>query len=73
MERYFDKTFKDAALSYVEHGGEARFLPKINSEIGDRLLGEIIPFDIKQLALKLFPDGSNSTRNRVVITPVSAF
>ncbi len=72
MDRAFTKTFAEAATSYIEHGGEAKYLPKIISEIGSRPLSEIIPLDIKSLALKLLPDRSNSTRNRSIMTPVGA-
>lgn len=72
MRRSFNKTFTEAAASYAEHGGESKYLPKLVAEIGDLQLDAIIPFDIKQLALRIYPDQSNSTRNRSVITPVSA-
>lgn len=72
MERDLTKTFSDAAASYIEHGGEAKYLPKIVAEIGGSPLASIIPFDIIQMALKLLPDKSNATRNRSVMTPVGA-
>lgn len=66
------KTFAEAAASYVEHGGDAKYISRLTAEIGGLALDAIIPFDIKQLALHLFPHQSNSTRNRGVLTPVSA-
>ncbi|WP_158001957.1 tyrosine-type recombinase/integrase [Pseudorhizobium pelagicum] len=66
------RTFRDAALSYTTYGGEQRYLDKILPFIGDRPLGSIVPFDIRQLAELLYPDAGNATRNRQVITPVRA-
>jgi len=70
--RVYTKTFADAAASYAEHGGETRHLAKVVNEIGDVQLDQIVPFDVSQLALRLFPSCSNSTRNRMVITPIGA-
>ena len=66
------KTFADAADSYVRHGGEGKYLPKIVEKIGAVALGEIVPPQIVELAKTLFPHQTNSSRNRMVITPVSA-
>jgi len=66
------RTFRTAALSYLEHGGEGRYLPRIIAWMGDRPLAEIAPFDIRQMATELFPDASNATRNRQAITPARA-
>lgn len=61
------KTFKEAADSYIEFGGSKDYLPKIIEEIGNKSLNEIFPFNVKQLAIKLFPEAKNSTRNRQAI------
>lgn len=66
------KTFSEAAASYVEHGGEGRYLAKILPHLGSTPLESIFPFDVRQLAKALFPTQSNSTRNRCVITPIRA-
>lgn len=65
-------TFSEAAASYVEHGGDERYLPKIVERLGNRPLTSIFPFDVKKLAQDLFPTQQNATRNRCVITPVRA-
>ena len=62
------RTFADAAGSYVEHGGEAKYLPPILQLLGDRDLLDIYPFDIRQAVLELYPKQANSTRNRQGIT-----
>ncbi len=65
-------TFAHAARSYMEHGGDARYLPRIIALIGDRPLSSIHPFDVRQLAEQLYPDCKPSTRNRQAITPCRA-
>lgn len=62
-------TFRAAAESYLEHGGEGRYLPKIVEHFGDQPLASITPFDVRQMALALYPDQSNATRNRCALTP----
>jgi integrase len=66
------RTFREAAESYINHGGEGKYLPVILDYFGDRMLVEIFPFDIRQMALELYPTQSNATRNRQAITPVRA-
>jgi len=66
------KTFVEAAESYMQHGGDKKYLPKIVPIIGSTPLNQIFPFDIRELAKELFPAHSNGTRNRCVITPVRA-
>ncbi len=63
------KTFREAAESYVENGGEGRFLERIVDHFEGRLLPTIFPFDLRQMAHALYPDASNATRNRQAITP----
>lgn len=65
-------TFDQAAESYIKHGGEARYLPKIRTHLGDRLLIEIPPAAIREMAMELYPDAMPSTRNRQAVTPASA-
>lgn len=66
------RTFRTAALSYLEHGGEARYLDRIIAWFGDRPIETIAPFDIRQMAIELFPNAGNATRNRQGITPARA-
>lgn len=66
------RTFKQAAESYVEHGGCNRYLPRIIEYFGDTLLVDIHPFDIREMAMQLYPDHKNSTRNRHALSPTRA-
>lgn len=65
-------TFRHAAQSYIEHGGEARYLPRIMAHFGDRPLRSIFPFDVRKMAAELMPHGSAATVNRQVLTPARA-
>lgn len=67
-----DRTFRDAAESYVQHGGEAKHLRLVMPHLGDIALDDISPFDIEELAKQLYPTQKNATRNRQVIMPVRA-
>lgn len=62
-------TFAEAAASYVQHGGEARYLARLLPALGERPVHEITPMEVRQLALDLMPAGAPSSRNRMVITP----
>lgn len=64
--------FEDAAASYIQNGGDDRYLRRIVDRIGRKPMTEIFPFDVKKLALELYPAHQNATRNRCVITPVRA-
>lgn len=66
------KSFAEAASSHIEHGGEARYLHRIVEHFGDKLLSEIFPFDLKQMARALYPEGSNATLNRQALAPARA-
>lgn len=66
------RTFAEAAESYIENGGEAKYLPPILKLFGERDLLEIHPFDIRKAVEQLYPDQANSTRNRQGITPIRA-
>ena len=63
-------TFKEAADSYVLCGGEGRFLPRILAAVGERDVTTISPMEARALALTLYPDASNGTRNRQALTPI---
>jgi integrase len=76
-------TFASVALSYIEAGGESRFLGVFDPDTGQWKSG-LIPYfgetpltDIDQEAIdkaarELFPNRSQATRNRQVHTPASA-
>lgn len=66
------KTFREAAESFVENGGSGRHLPRVVEYFGDRPLTEIVPFDIREMALVLYPHQKNATRNRQAMAPALA-
>lgn len=65
-------TFGAAVNLYIEGGGEQRFLLPLLEEMGHRLAKDIPPGDWVDLANRLYPDASPATKNRQVITPVTA-
>lgn len=66
------RTFGEAALNYLEAGGELDHLAPILKLIGRKKLGAIGQAEIDAVAEKLFPEAAGSTRNRKVYTPISA-
>lgn len=67
-----DRTFREAAESYLRLGGEGKYLGRILTRIGDRPVREITPAEVRDVALDLYPDHKASTRNRHAITPIRA-
>lgn len=65
-------TFLEAAVSYMENGGERRFLERLVGHFGATTLGRIGQSEIEAAARKLYPGASPSTVNRQVFTPMSA-
>lgn len=65
-------TFDDAAASYLEHGGEGRYLPRLVAHFGARDVTTITPLAVREAAIALYPDAAPSTRNRQVICPARA-
>lgn len=65
-------TFGAAMNYYIEGGGEQRFLLPLLDEWEHRLVKDIAPGDVIDLANKLYPDASPATKNRQVVTPVMA-
>jgi integrase len=65
-------TFAEAVLSYLENGGEKRFLGPILEYFGKTPLVKIDLDAIERGARKLYPQASAATRNRQFFTPVSA-
>jgi integrase len=65
-------TFAQAALSYLENGGNKRFLAPIISHFGNTPLAQIDQDAIDHGARKLYPQASDSTRIRQFYTPVCA-
>jgi integrase len=67
-----ERTFAEAAQSYVHHGGEGRYLKRVVAYFGDRTLATIFPFDIREMAMSLYPDHAGATRNRQALAPARA-
>ncbi|EIM25688.1 tyrosine-type recombinase/integrase [Microvirga lotononidis] len=65
-------TFADAALAYLEAGGDDRFLAPLTSHFKTTPLTRIDQAAIDKAAATLYPNGDNATRNRQVYTPMSA-
>lgn len=65
-------SFAQAALDYQQGGGDGEFLEDIIMEFGTRDVRTLKQADINALAVKLFPDGKPSTRNRKAYTPFIA-
>jgi integrase len=66
------RTFADAALSYMEAGGEPSHLAPLLRHFGATQLSAIGQHEIEQAARKLKPKAAAATRNRHVFTPMSA-
>lgn len=65
-------TFGAALNLYIEGGGEQRFLMPLLDEWERKLIKDIHPGDVVDLANRLYPDAGAATKNRQVITPVIA-
>jgi integrase len=65
-------TFSHAALSYLEQGGDTRFVEPIIEYFGNTKLGKIGQAEIDACARKLYPDHAASTVIRQCYTPISA-
>lgn len=65
-------TFASAALSYMQAGGERRYLEPLLHHFGERPLAHITQADIDAAAVAVFPNASAATRNRQAYTPISA-
>ncbi len=66
-------TFAEAALAYMQAGGEARFLPPILRHFGPAaLLRDIDNAAVTAAAAALYPTAAPATINRQLITPISA-
>ena len=65
-------TFADAALKYIEAGGEERFVLRLADHFGETPLARIDQAAVDAAALALYPRATPATRNRQVYSPVSA-
>ncbi len=67
-----DETFASTAVSYMNLGGDRRFLKRLLEHFGDKAISKIGQSEIDEAAVKLYPNGTAATRNRQVYTPVGA-
>lgn len=67
-----EPTFAGAALKYIQHGGERRFVMKLAEWFGSRPLAQITQAAVDEAAIALYPHATPATRNRQVYSPVSA-
>lgn len=75
-------TFAEAALSYLEEGGERRFLGTYDEDTGEwsllighfgnTVVGKIRQAEVDTAAIALYPEAQAATRKRQVYVPVSA-
>lgn len=61
-------TFASAAVSYLQHGGETRFLEQIIEHFGTMPLAKIDQDALDHAALKLYSYYSDASRNRAFYT-----
>lgn len=66
------RTFETAAKSYVRQGGCGRYLPAIIEYFRGRDISTIVPAEVRQMALDIYPACMPSTRNRHAISPARA-
>jgi len=66
------RTFEEAAVSYMEAGGEPTYLKPLLTRFRSRVLGTIKPEEIRKAARALGTHKKASTRNRQVIVPTCA-
>jgi len=74
---YFDGpgailTFRYAAEMFCAAGRPDRFLDRIKDYFKDTLVSEIKGGAIREMAIKLYPNGTGATRNRQAIGPTQA-
>ncbi|MEM1287113.1 MAG: tyrosine-type recombinase/integrase [Pseudomonadota bacterium] len=66
------RTFEEAALSYLEAGGERRFMAPLLTHFRGHKLADIHPEDVRQAARVIYSNAKASTRNRQAIVPAQA-
>jgi integrase len=74
---YFDGpgailTFRYAAEMFCAAGRPDRFLDRIKDHFKDTLVSDIKGGAIREMAIKLYPNGTGATRNRQAIGPTQA-
>ncbi len=66
------RTFEEAAVSYLQQGGEGRFLPPILKHFRGRAIGSIKPAEVRAMATAIYPSAGPATRNRQGVIPARA-
>lgn len=66
------RTFEEAALSYMQQGGEGKYLAPVIRFFKGRPVGGIKPADVREMAISIYPSHAPSTRNRQAIVPARA-
>ena len=67
-----EPTFLSAAVSYMQQGGERRYMKPLISHFGETPLSAIDQQAIDHAGLALRPGVTGATRNRTIYTPVQA-
>ena len=65
-------TFEEAAVKYMEQGGEGTYLEPIIRHFKGRSIGSIKPAEIRAMASAIYPKGAPATKNRQGIVPARA-
>lgn len=65
-------TWEDAVISYLNAGGDPRFLDRLTRYWGNTKLEAITQARLDECAMDLYPNATAATRNRQVYTPLSA-
>jgi integrase len=65
-------TFRHAAEMFCAAGRPERFLDRIKDHFKDTLVSDITGGAIREMAIKLYPNGTGATRNRQGIGPAQA-
>lgn len=66
------RTFEEAALHYMQQGGERRYLSRLIRKLKGRTLAKLKPGEIRSVATELYPKAGGATKNRQAITPAKA-
>lgn len=65
-------SFAEAATSYMQAGGEKRFMASVLRHFGEAPIASITQADLDSGAVKVFPAAAPATRNRQFYTPAMA-
>lgn len=71
-DKDLEPTFENAAISYLRMGGEGRYLDIIKDYFEGRRVDSIVPAEVREMALRLYPHQKPATRNRAALAPARA-